>query len=100
MVLITKCRKCDIFSENDHECYANFKGSFKEMEAFALVQMHIKAYNDMNLWYREVVSDDDSTMKSCLKHQYKDLIAARLMDKKDWPVTKMVTKKLTIKKFF
>ena len=63
------------------------------MEAFAFVQMHIRAYNDMNLWYREVVSDDDSTMRSCLKHQYKELIAAGLMHEKDWPVTKNGHKK-------
>ena len=54
------------------------------MEAFAFVHMHIRAYNDLHLWYREVVSDDDSTMRSFLRHQYKDLIAAGLMHEKDW----------------
>ena len=58
------------------------------MEAFAFVQMHIRTYNDMNSWYTEVVSNDDSTMRSCLKNQYKNLIAARHMHKKDLLLTK------------
>ena len=32
-------------------------------------------------------------MRSCLKHQYKDLIAAGLMHEKDWPLTKHGYKK-------
>ena len=46
----------------------NLKGSLKAIKAFVFVEMHIRTYNELHLWYREVVSDDDSTMRSCLKH--------------------------------
>ena len=39
------------------------------MVAYAMVKMHIDAYNRKPLWYKNV-SYDDSTMSSCLKHSY------------------------------
>ena len=95
-----KCINWGRFRKNNHECYGNFERSLKAMGAFAFVQMHMRAYTDLNLWYGEVVSDDDSTVRSFLRHQFKNLIASGLMHEKDWPLTKMVIKKQIIEKFF
>ena len=70
------------------------------MEAFAYVEMHTRTCNELHLWYREVVSDDDSTKRSCLRHQNKDLIAAGLINEKVLATNKKGYKKTDNEKSF
>ena len=51
------------------------------MEPFEMVDMHKKAYLNKSFWYRSIVSDDDTTMRSCLKHSFSKLINEKLIEK-------------------
>ena len=75
MVLYTKgCRKCAVAEKRGvmsiaHSCAKNFEGSSKSMEAEAILQMVVDAFNNRGFIVSVIVSDDDSTMKACLKHR-------------------------------
>ena len=56
------------------------------MEVTAIKQMVVEAF-DKNYFIGCIVSDDDTTMKSHLRHSYAALIAAGKMNKEDWPKT-------------
>ena len=52
-----------------HSCAKNFEGISKSMEAEAILQMVVDAFNNRGFIVSVIVSDDDSTMKECLKHR-------------------------------
>ena len=74
MVLYSKaCRKCDSAEKKgeeteEHECPNNFEGSSKSMEASAILKMVEDAYYNRFFIIDVIVSDDNSTMRSVLKH--------------------------------
>ena len=70
------------FWQEAHSFIAYHSEMSKSLEAYALVKMHIDAYNMKSLWYRQIVFDNDSTIKACLRHLYNDLIETGHMDKK------------------
>ena len=77
MVLYSKaCRKYDS-AENrgeeaeEHECPKNFEGSSKSMEASAVLKMVENAFCNSLFIIDIIVSNDDITMRSVLKHPSK-----------------------------
>ena len=77
----------------DHECPKNHVGSSKSMEVEAIFRMVKEGYYNHRYTCAVIVSDDDSTMKSNLKHSYKEKINKGLMRAEDWPKTKSGAKK-------
>ena len=63
------------------------------MECKAIFRMVIDAYNNLGYTIAVIVSDDDSTMKSNLKHSFQEKIQAGLMRNIDWPKTQKGNKK-------
>ena len=58
-----------------------------------MVEMHKEKILKRRIHYSSIVSDDDCTMKACLRHSHHDLIKAGQMEKRDWPKTKSGAKK-------
>ena len=50
--------------------------------------MHLKRF----VYGTKIVSDDDSTIRVCLRHSYQKLIEAKFMDPKSWPLTPLKQK--------
>ena len=63
------------------------------MECEGIFQMVTDAYENHGYTCGVIVSDDDSTMKSNLKHSYKYKIEAGLMSLNDWPKTRQKLRK-------
>ena len=86
------CRKCFLAERTkkkvDHECPKNHIGSSKSMECEAIFRMVKDAFFNHGYTCGVIVSDDDSTMKSNLKHSYREKIEEGLMSKDDWPKNK------------
>ena len=71
-----------------HECPKNHQGSSKSMKCEAIFQMVKESFYDHRFTISTIISDDDSTMKSNLKHSYSKLIEAGKMTRSEWPKTK------------
>ena len=85
------CRICALSKkgkEVPHECPKNHEGSSKSMETEAIYRMVKDSYYNQGYTCSVIVSDDDSTMKSNLKHSYKEKLEAGLMTREEWPKTK------------
>ena len=63
------------------------------MEVTAIKQMVIAAWEEDNYGIGIIVSDDDTTMKSHLKHSFKALIEAGKIQASDWWKTSKGSKK-------
>ena len=68
----------------DHKCPKNHDDSSKSMETEAIYQMVKDAYYNCRYTCSIIVSNDDSTMKSNLKHSYKEKVEAELISKEQW----------------
>ena len=74
MVLYSKaCQKCDATDKRgeeaeEHEFPENFEGSYKSMEATAILKMIEYEYRDFCLIIDVIVRVYDSTMRAVLKH--------------------------------
>ena len=77
----------------EQECPKNHDGSSKSMEVEAIFRMALESFNDHCYHLATIVADDDTTMKSNLKHSYEKLIEAGKMLLENWPVTNGGTKK-------
>ena len=91
-VLSKCCSKCSIAKRENrtppkHECPQNHIGSSKSMECEAIYRMVIEAYDKLHYTIGTIISDDDSTMKSNLKHSFDEKIKKGLMSKSDWSKT-------------
>ena len=53
------------------------------MEVEAIFQLIIEAWDKLNYGIGTIISDDDTTMKSHLKHGYNDLIEAGKIRRED-----------------
>ena len=98
MVLSKQCSKCSIAaamkrSAEEHECPKNHTGSSKSMECEAIFRMVKEAYYKHKYSISTIISDDDSTMKSNLKHSFEKKIEAGKMKKSEWPKTNGGSKK-------
>ena len=83
-VLSKECTLCKIAQQNTkpvvkHECPANYVGSSKSMEVQAIYEMVLQAWKSNVYYIGTIVSDNDTTMKAQLKHSYKDMIEAGIM---------------------
>ena len=92
------CSKCEIAKLNnvppiDHECPRNHEGSSKSMECEAIFRMTKQSFYDHKYHISVIISDDDSTMKSNLKHSFTKLIEAKKMELVNWPKTPSGAKK-------
>ena len=92
-VMSKECTKCDGTKKHgkepeEHACPKNFQGSSKSMEVQAIYEMTVDAWDNRGFAIGTIVSDDDTTMKSHLKHSYQELIKAGQMKKEEWPLTK------------
>ena len=74
----------DDISIPPHDCVKNHEGSSKSMECEALLQL-AKEAPARGFYVRTVVSDDDTTMKKTLRHDYNELVTCGRMRKEDWP---------------
>ena len=93
-----QCSKCCIAKKKntpppEHECPRNHEGSSKSMEVEAIYRMTIESFRHHNYHLHTIIADDDTTMKSNLRHSYQDLIEARKMLLEDWPRTRSGAKK-------
>ena len=92
-VMSKHCSKCRIAANNQliavpHECPKNHIGSSKSMECEAIFRMVVDAFNNLGYTIAVIVSDDDSTMKSNLRHSFEEKIKAGLISIDEWPRTK------------
>ena len=75
MIIYSKiCQTCKIAKARKkiiplHDCPCNYEGSSKSMESDGALTMLKRCYNDFSVYFKHIVSDDDSTMRSLLKHQ-------------------------------
>ena len=74
----TKCSKAKLTGKeaDPHECPRNHSGSSKSMECEAIWFMVKDSFYNHGFFCSVTVSDDDSTMKSNLKHSWKEMIEA------------------------
>ena len=70
------CRVCNSAEENgeevpDHVCHKNYDGSSKAMEVDAALHLYKELYqsSNQNLYLKTIVADDNSSMRSLLKHR-------------------------------
>ncbi len=86
------CRKCFLSKrtkiEVEHECPKNHEGSSKSMECEAIFQIVKESFYDHGYTCKIIVSDDDSTMKSNLKHSFAEKVEKGVMKIDEWPRTK------------
>lgn len=76
------CIRCTKAEKNNvpveaHECPRNHAGSSKSMETEAIFRMVKEATYSHGYHIFTIISDDDSTMKSNLKHSYKELVSKK-----------------------
>ena len=87
-----ECRVCTKYANDetpppDHDCVKNHIGSSKSMEPEAIFRMVNRAFDVLMFTVAVITSDDDSSMKSTLKHSWQLLIEKGFMKKSEWPVT-------------
>ena len=88
-----KCSVCDSQnnrgkSQNEipkHKCVKNHDGTSKAMESRGIYNLFIEFWDTKKVWIKTIVSDDDSSMRSQMRHSYKDLIDNQLMTVSEWP---------------
>ena len=74
MIVYSKiCQTCQIAKASDkniptHDCPCNYEGSSKSMESDGALTMLKRCYKEHSVHFKHIVSDDDSTMRSLLKH--------------------------------
>jgi len=93
-----ECRVCTKYANDetpppDHDCVKNHIGSSKSMEPEAIFRMVNRAFDVLMFTVAVITSDDDSSMKSTLKHSWQLLIEKGLMKKSEWPRTSKGHKK-------
>ena len=86
------CRVCSTAKrENlhipDHFCTKNHMRSSKAMEVDALLDLVIELW-EKGVSLSTIVCDDDTTIRSNLKHSLAEKVRKKLMRKEDWPRTK------------
>ena len=84
------CKRCSLAAKKGkvapaHNCPKNYEGSSKGMECFGLMECVLQLHDSYGICVDKFVIDDDSTTRAYMKHSYKDLIEAGLMDAADWP---------------
>ena len=75
-------------SSNFSSICFKLQGKLKSIETFGMVKLYIDAYRNKSIWYKKIVSDDDSTLKACLKHSYREKINGNSIGEENCPVTK------------
>ena len=88
-----RCRKCanaKLTKQEPppHECPKNHLGSSKSMETEAIWLMVQESYYNHGFTCSVIVTDDNSTMKSNLKHSWKEKVEKGIMKQSEWPRTK------------
>ena len=68
-----------------HPCTKNHEGSSKSMESEAILEMAEECWQKNNFFIKTIISDDDTTMKKILRHNYDKMIQLGLMKKEDKP---------------
>ena len=86
------CTKCAIVERMkqepiEHECPKNHQGSSKSMECEAIYLMVKDSFYNQQFTCSVIVSDDDSTMRSNLKHSWEEKIKKGKMTMDEWPKT-------------
>ena len=61
-------------------CAKNVEMHAKAMEAHGAKLFVLKMFNEFNCFVRELVADDDSSIRRILKHSFKDLFAMGLIE--------------------
>mmetsp|Transcript_22377 Transcript_22377/g.32687 ORF Transcript_22377/g.32687 Transcript_22377/m.32687 type:complete len:274 (+) Transcript_22377:1478-2299(+) len=92
-VMSKECTKCDGAEKlgkepEEHAHPKNVQGSSKSMEVQAIYKVTVDVWDNCGFAIGTIVSDDDTTMKSHLKHCYQELIKAGQIKKEEWPKTK------------
>merc|ERR1712127_257291 len=75
MCLSKNCTKCELAvragtAPVEHEYPKNHQGSSKSMECEAIFRMAKQSFYDHRFHLGIIISDDDSSMKSNLKHSF------------------------------
>ena len=52
-----------------HDCPCNYEGSSKSMKADCALTMIKRCYKEHSVYFKHIVSDNDSTTRSLLKHE-------------------------------
>lgn len=91
------CGVCDHFHRNgtmqgpvrDHDCFKNWFGSSKAMEARSCLDMLVRLYRDCNVILDVIVADDDSSTRSMLSWSNADYMRNNNLNKPPQvPITK------------
>jgi len=87
------CSYCDIFKKKNseiavvdtHDCVRNHWGSSKSMECEAILHITKDAWENRRYHLHCICSDDDTTMKKILRHNYDQMIRDGLLEKANKP---------------
>ena len=85
----TICAKAERLKEEaaQHECPKNHEGSSKSMECESIYLMVKDSFYNQQFTCSTIVSDNDSTMKSNLKHSWEEKVKQGKMTMDEWPRT-------------
>ena len=79
-----RCQKCTLnILHSSIECAQNINAHAKQFEAVGAVDFMTEIFNKHDSLLREKVTDDDSSIRSVLKHNNKELFLAKLIP--EWP---------------
>ena len=96
IVLFSKqCSVCDAPKNKNksvsevpaHICVKNHDGSSKAMESRGIHYLFVDFWENKKVWIKTIVSDDDSSMRSQMRHSYRELINNQMMTESEWPKT-------------
>ena len=90
------CGKCKSAEKqgveaDPHECPGQYEGSSKGMEADSALVLTKDAWDNRKFCVKNIVADDDSTMRAVLSHSYRALRQADVNF--EWPLTESGNKK-------
>ena len=93
-----QCRICKVAAKKKipapkHICSRNHVKSSKAMEVDVILELCVEYFDKKGVSIAYIVSDDDTTMRSNLKHSLREKIDAGYMYLEDWPRTNSGRKK-------
>jgi len=93
-----QCRICKVAAKKNipapkHICCRNHLKSSKAMEVDVILELCVEHWDKKGVSIAYIVSDDDTTMRSNLKHSLQEKIDAGMMSVEDWPRTSSGRKK-------
>ena len=87
------CRICSFWGSKKmtpptHICTRNHFGSSKSMEADVILELCVELWDKKDVGLGCIVLDDDTTIRSNLKHSLEEKVEKKIMREDEWPLNK------------